>query len=105
MSSFESKLKKENEIMKELFNFNGDKTELEHLKKVFTNFISSTDNGPKYFIKLLDLYSVCRPHQHFILIQLIDCIFTCFSDQSDEIQLEIKKHTIYLKHVIFPEEI
>ena len=64
MSDLESKMKEANECHKELFNFNGDETQLEHIKELFTNDIRNSKNRPKYFIDLLDFYSKRRPHQH-----------------------------------------
>ena len=44
MSDIESKIKEENENIKGLFNFNGDQSQLEHLKEVFSNYIKSKND-------------------------------------------------------------
>ena len=54
MSDIESKIKEENENIKGLFNFNGDQSQLEHLKEVFSNYIKSK-NDQKYFCSNADL--------------------------------------------------
>ena len=51
----ETKLKEENEFIKELFNFNGDEAQFKHIKELFTNYIRNSKNGPKtnWFPKIL----------------------------------------------------
>ena len=95
MSDLESKIKEENEHIKELFNFNGDETQLKSLKELFTKFILNSNNGPNYFLKLLEHYSLCRPHEHHISRELIECVYSCFPEQINEIQHIIKRG--YLK--------
>ena len=103
MDNFELKLKEEDEIIKELFNFSGNETLLQHLKEVFTNLIKNSKNGLNYFILLLNFYSKCRPYQHKVSKQLVECIYSCFTEQINEIRQDIKKITP-LKFIIFPEE-
>ena len=50
MSEIESKLKEDNEFIKELFNFNRDETQLRYIKEIFTNFLRTSNNGPNYFL-------------------------------------------------------
>ena len=100
MSENESKLKEENEFIKELLNFNGGETRLKHLKEMITN----NQNGPNYFISFLDHYSKCRPNQHHVSKELIKCVYSCFPEQINKIQQVIKKNTVILKFIIFPEE-
>ena len=101
MNTIESKMKEENEIIKELFAFNGDETQ--HLKQVFLTFIQNSNNGSKYFILLLEHYSLCRPYHHNSSIELVECIYSCFPKQFNEIQKYIKNASI-LKFIIFPEK-
>ena len=103
MCEFESKLKEENEINKELFNFNGDETQHKHLKDVFTNYIKNSKNVSKYFINLLEYYSKCRPNQHNICKKIVECVISCFPEQNNEIQQFIKSTQI-LEYIIFPED-
>ena len=49
-----SKFKEENEVIKELFNFNGDETQFKRLQEDFSNFIKNSQNDLRYFIDLLD---------------------------------------------------
>ena len=44
MNTFESKLKEENEFIKELFNFNGDEMKLKHINEIFSNNIINSKN-------------------------------------------------------------
>ena len=58
MSESESKLKEENKITKELFNFNGDETQLKHLREILKGGLSyplfdtskNIGKNPKSFI-------------------------------------------------------
>ena len=81
MSEIDSKLKEENEFYKELFNFNGSETQLKHLKEMIKN----PENGPNYYIDLLDHYSKCRPNQHNISKELVECVYSCFPEQINDI--------------------
>ena len=87
MNDIEWELKEVNEYIKELFNFNGGETQLKHFKETFTNYINDSNNGPNYFIKLLDFYSQCRPHQckpqHNVSKELIECVSSSFPEQNN----------------------
>ena len=98
-----SKLKEENEFLKELFNYNYNETPLEHLKEILSNLIKNSKNDSKYFFDLLEFYSLCRPYQQRVTRELIECVYSCFPEQLDEIQHTIK-NTTFLKFIMFPEE-
>ena len=91
MCEFESIIKEDDEIIKQLFNFSGCEVELKHLKELFTNNISNSKNGSNYFIDLLELYSKSRPHQQCVPKELIECVYSCFPEQKNEIQQKFKK--------------
>ena len=97
------KLKEENVIIKELFNFNGGETKLKHLKKSFINFIKISKSEPNFFVNLLYSYSKCRPNQQYVSRELVECIYFCFPEKMNEIQQKIKRSPI-LNFIIFPEE-
>ena len=67
MNNLDSKLNEENENVKELLNFSNDETQLKHIKEVIQN----SENGPYYFLHLLELYTLLRPHQHQVSIELM----------------------------------
>ena len=92
MSEFESKLKETNENNKGFFNFNGDETQLKHIKEVFLNDMNNSKNDPKHFIDLLNFYSKCRLNHQHVSIEIIECACSCFPEQINEIQQLIKKH-------------
>ena len=71
MSEIESKIQEENEIIKKLFNFNGDDAQLKHIKEIFPDFIKNSKNGPKYFISFFDIYSMRRPRQRSVSRELL----------------------------------
>ena len=98
MSGFELKLKEENENIKGLFNSDRDE-----IKEIFPIFIRNSKNDSKYFINLMQQFSTCRPHKHHVSRELIECVYSCFPEQINEIQNEIKEENI-LKYIIFPEE-
>ena len=100
MSEIESKLKEENEIIKEFFDFNGDQKQLSHIK----DYIKNSKNGPIYFIRLFDYYSKIRSHQTDVSKELVEYAYSCFPEQIHEIQQEIKTNTLFLKFIMFPEE-
>ena len=102
MSEINSKLKEENGLIKGFFDFNVENTQLKHLKEVFTNYIRNSKNDPKYFISFFDFYTWCRPNQHSVSKALLECIYSCFPEQINEIQQDIKSK--FLKYIIFPEE-
>ena len=104
MCDLESKVKEENENIKELLSSNGNNAQFKYIKEVFSNFIKSSKNDSFYFINLLNFYSKCRPHQHNISKKLIECAHSCFLEQFNEIQNYIKEKIGILKFIIFPEE-
>ena len=87
-----------------IFKFNGGDPQLKHLKEVFTHIINNSKKGPNEFIDLVNFYSRCRPNQHNISRELIECIYSSFTEQIDEIQQYIKQFTYLLKIIMFPEE-
>ena len=95
-----------NQVIKELFNFNGDETQLQHLKQIFTNYLrANLKNGPKYFINLLKYYSEWRPRQQHVSKELVQCVFDSFPPEiHDEIQQYCKRYTLILGIIIFPED-
>ena len=100
MSDFESQLKKENENIKRLFNYNGDETQL----KLLTEYFNNSKNGPNFLIGFLENFSKRRPHQTDVSKELVKCVYSCFPEQILEIQQFIKENTVVLKFIIFPEE-
>ena len=77
-------LKEENEIVKEIFNSIGDETQLKHLIEIFTKYIQKDSrNGPNYFIQFLEHYSLCRPHQHHVSKQLMNCVNAYFPPKNE----------------------
>ena len=103
MSSLVSSIKKESKNITEIFNFDGNKDQLKHIKDVFTNMIKNSKNEPKYYITFLERYSKCRVKQHDVSRELVECVYSCFPEQINEIKQNIKK-TKFLKYIIFPEE-
>ena len=107
MSDIQSKLKEENEFIKELMNFYDNEIPLKRFEEGFTNFIKNSKNDLKFFIDLLDFYSTYRPHQHGISKELVECVCSCFPEQTTEIQQYIKSSNsgiTILKFIMFPEE-
>ena len=100
MSEIESKLKEQNEYIKELFNFDAGEAELKHIKELFTNYIKNDTND---FILFLVFYSKCRPHHHVVSKSFIECVYSCFPDQIIEIQQQLKNED-FLKYIMYPEE-
>ena len=103
MNDIESQLKEENENIKALFNYKGGESQLKHLKELFASSIQNSKNCSKYFINLLDHYSKCRPNHQHLSKELVECVYSCFPEQINEIKQNIKK-TKFLKYIIFPEE-
>ena len=99
MSEIELKLKEENEMIKDIFNFNVCETQVKHIKASITE----SNNGPHYQILLLDHYSKCRPRHQHICRELVECVYSCFPEQINEIQKDIK-NKIILRFIIFPKE-
>ena len=85
MNCVESKLKEVNEATKELFNFNGTNTQLQHLKDLFTNELRNGEINPNYFIDFISHYSICRPNQFRISRELIECVYSCFPEKVNKI--------------------
>ena len=95
MSDVDTKIKEGNEHIKELFLFNGDNTQLKHIKELFLNYIRKSDNGPRFFILFLEHYSLSRPNQHHVSKELIECIYSYFQEQINEIQQYIKSDSMH----------
>ena len=57
MWEIECQFKEENENIKKLFYFNGDETQIKHLKEVFSNFNKNSKNGANYFARQLYFFS------------------------------------------------
>ena len=74
--------------------------------KLSKNFsiLLDTKHNLNYFIKILEFYSRCRPHQHNVSTELSKCIYSCYPEQINQIQQKIKDNTDVLKFIIFPEE-
>ena len=103
MSEYESKLKEENVNIKELFNFNGYEVQFKHIKELFPNYIRKSKNDPDYFVNFLEFYSHCRPNQYSLSKELVECVYSFFPEQINEIQ-QLIKNTDVLKFIIFPED-
>ena len=103
MSGFESKLKEENENNKELFNFNANEAQSNDIQELFTNSIKNSKNDSKIFVKFLEFYSKSRPSHQPVSRELVKCLYSCFLEQINDIQKDIK-NTSFLKFIIFPEE-
>ena len=104
MSEIESKLKEEGGIIKEVLNFNGDESQLKHIKEIFTNYVKNSKNDLHYFPRFIDYYSLCRPNQQDFSRELVGCLYSCFPERIDEIQRFIRGDTLILKFIVFPEE-
>ena len=104
MSNVLLKIKEENEFIKKLFDFNGVETHYQHPKTYFLSLIQNSKNDPKYFVDLLKHYSKCRPHQQLVSKELVGCVYSCFPEQTNEIQQKIKEITNILRFIVFPEE-
>ena len=85
----ESRLKEETEKIKEIFNFNGDETQLQHIKEVFIYIIQN------------DFKS--RPKYQNISRELVNCLCSCFPKKIKYIHDSISWKPI-LKFIIFPEQ-
>ena len=83
MSEIESQLKKENEIIKHIFDFNGDKTQIDIIKEIFINFIKNSENSLRFFLFFLNDYAIARPQLTHVSRELVYCIFICFPDNID----------------------
>ena len=100
MSNFDSKVKEENENIKELFNFNGDETQLKHIQEI----IKKNESGYNYSIQLIEFYTICRPRQIPFSKQLVEYVFSCFPEHVNEIVENMKPRNQILNFVMFPEE-
>ena len=107
MSEIELKFKEENKFINELFGLHEDGSCLKNLNENFVHILNNSKSDPKYFIGLLNYFSKCRPTQQHITKELIECVYSCFPLQINEIQKYIKEDTFFTqlpKFIIFPEE-
>ena len=86
-------LEQENTVVKELFNFTGDQSQLSGILDSFSNLIKQI-NDLRHSLILLNHYCKTRPYQRKFARQFMDCIYNSFPD-SDEII-----HDIILKDKI-----
>ena len=98
-------IEKENELIKTLFSFTKfqEKKSAERIYQILS-FIQNSKNGPNYLIKLVDHFSLCRPHNPDLSKLFVKCIFFCFPETNEENKTFIKDRTEALKYFIFPEE-
>ena len=99
MSEIVLKFQKWNENIKDFFNFDGIETQPTHLKE----FIQNSENAPQDFIDFLDIYSQCRTPRRHVTQELVECVYSYFPEQMNEIQQKIK-NTHFLRFIVFPEE-
>ena len=71
-------IEKENELIKTLFSFTKfqEKKSAERIYQILS-FIQNSKNGPNYFIKLIDNYSLCRMQHPNLSKLFVKCIFFC----------------------------
>ena len=100
-----SAIERENEFTKTMFNFTQlqEKNSADRINKILS-FIQNSKNGPYYFIKLIDYYSLCRVQHPDLSKLFVKCIFFCYPETTEENKAFIKKQTEALKYIIFPEE-
>ena len=100
-----SDIERENEFIKTLFNFTKiqEKSSAD-LNNQFLSFLQNSQNGPNYFIKLIDHYSLCRPQYHDLSKLFVKSIFSCFPETIEENKTFLKSQTYLLRFIIFPEE-
>ena len=92
-------------IEKRLFNSeNKDQQEINDFIPVFSSLIQASNNGPIYYIKLVDFFVKCRPCQCHVASSLATAIFTCFPSSKEEISHYIITHLDFLKFILFPKE-
>ena len=74
-------IERENEFLKTLFGFTEfqETSSPDRINKILS-FIQNSKNGPNYFIKLIDHYSLCRPQYPNISKLFVKCIFFCFQE-------------------------
>ena len=100
-----SNIERENEFIKTLFNFTKiQEKSSSDLNNQFLSFLQNSQNGPNYFIKLIDHYSFCRPQYHDLSQLFVKSIFSCFPETIEENKTFLKSQTYLLKFIIFPEE-
>ena len=104
MSEIEAKLKEANDNSKELFNFNGYEAQQKNIKELFSTYLRNSKNDINSFIRFIEHYSKCRPNLPNVSEELVECMFSCFPDQINIIQQNIRRDTLFLKLIIFPEE-
>ena len=75
------RLKEENSMIKELFNFNVNELQMKHLIEIIQNL-----NGSNYFIQIMSIFSSSRPNQPNVSKKLIECVCSYFPEQINEIQ-------------------
>ena len=99
LMSSESRLNKENENIKKLFNFNRDEATLNQIKET----IQHSESGPQYLINLLEYYSKCRPHEHDVCKELVEYVFSLFNERTNEFEQHVndllglfKRYSVYL---------
>ena len=99
-------IERENEFTKTIPNFTQlqEKNSADRINKILS-FIQNSKNGPSYFIKLIDHYSLCRIQHPDLSKLFVKCIFFCFLETTEQIKTFIKKQTEALKFILFPEEL
>ena len=95
-------IERENKFIKNLFKITKfqEKNSTNQITK-FLAFLQNSKNVPKYFIKLIGHYSLCRPKYPNISKLFVKCIFSCFPEQNKNV---IMNQTDILKFIIFPED-
>ena len=100
-----SDIEKDNEFIKNLFNFSQfQERNYINLILQISSFIQNSKNGPNYFIKLIDYYSLCRPTFPNFSKLFVNCVFSCLPETTEENKTFIKYQTKALKYIIFQEE-
>ena len=97
-------VERENIFVQTLFNYS-------HFQEVnsadrnieFMSLIQNSKNGPNFFIKLIDCYSFCRPHNPNFSKLFMKCLFLCFPQTLEESKKFIRQTKI-LKYLVFQEE-
>ena len=84
MRSESDSFKQGKNMIKMLFNFNGDEGQLETFCQEFINYIKDSQNDIFYFIDLLKHYSFCRPNHHYVSEKLVNSIVSCFPTRIEE---------------------
>ena len=101
-----SNVERENEFIQTIFNFSHlqEKNSADRINTILT-FIQNSSNGPNYFFKIIDFYSLSRPLYPNFSKLLVKCLYFCSPEtQTNEEDIQyIKKQTEALKFIIFPE--